>query len=40
MGTTEMSALKERMRATWSAGDYATFATYMEPGAVLSLIHI
>jgi SAM-dependent methyltransferase len=22
------------MKATWEAGDYATFATYMEPGAV------
>ncbi len=32
--TTEMKALKERMKATWMSGDYAHFATYMEPGAL------
>ena len=32
--TPDISAVKTRMKATWEAGDYATFATYMEPGAV------
>lgn len=31
---TEMNTVKTRMKATWESGDYATFATYMEPGAV------
>ena len=30
----DLTAVKTRMKATWEAGDYATFATYMEPGAV------
>ncbi|MDH3899643.1 MAG: class I SAM-dependent methyltransferase [Gammaproteobacteria bacterium] len=28
------SAIKGKMKATWEDGDYAAFATYMEPGAV------
>jgi SAM-dependent methyltransferase len=32
--TLDMTAVKTRMKAAWEAGDYATFATYMEPGAV------
>lgn len=32
--TPDLAAVKSRMKATWEAGDYATFATYMEPGAV------
>lgn len=32
--TLDMTAVKGRMKATWEAGDYARFATYMEPGAV------
>ena len=32
--TLDLSAVKGRMKATWEAGDYATFATYMELGAV------
>jgi SAM-dependent methyltransferase len=32
--TLDLTAVKTRMKATWEAGDYATFATYMEPGAV------
>ena len=35
--TTDMDALKARMKATWMAGDYGTFATYMEPGALKML---
>ena len=31
---THLNDLKTRMKATWEAGDYAVFATYMEPGAV------
>ena len=30
----DANALKQRLKATWDAGDYSTFATYMEPGAV------
>lgn len=30
----EMQALKERLKATWMSGDYAHFATYLEPGAL------
>src|SRR6266508_1446616 len=32
--TPEMEALKTRLKATWMAGDYGTFAQYMEPGAL------
>lgn len=32
--TKDMDAIKTRMKATWMAGDYGTFATYMEPGAL------
>ena len=32
--TPEMEALKSRLKATWSAGDYGHFATYLEPGAL------
>jgi SAM-dependent methyltransferase len=32
--TSEMNALKARLRATWMAGDYGHFATYLEPGAM------
>jgi ubiquinone/menaquinone biosynthesis C-methylase UbiE len=32
--TPDMETLKTRMKATWMAGDYGTFAKYMEPGAV------
>jgi ubiquinone/menaquinone biosynthesis C-methylase UbiE len=31
---TEIEALKSKMKSTWEAGDYGTFAKYMEPGAV------
>lgn len=30
----DMDTLKKRLKATWMAGDYGTFATYMEPGAL------
>jgi SAM-dependent methyltransferase len=30
----EMQALKERLKATWMAGDYGHFARYLEPGAL------
>jgi SAM-dependent methyltransferase len=32
--TPEMEALKTRLKATWMSGDYAHFATYLEPGAL------
>lgn len=32
--TAEMEALKDRLKATWMSGDYAHFATYLEPGAL------
>jgi SAM-dependent methyltransferase len=32
--TSELDPIKARMKATWMAGDYATFCTYMEPGAI------
>lgn len=32
--TPEMDTIKARMKATWMAGDYGTFAKYMEPGAL------
>ena len=31
--TPEMETLKARLKATWMAGDYGHFATYLEPGA-------
>lgn len=30
----EMEALKAKLKATWMAGDYGHFATYLEPGAL------
>lgn len=35
--TAEMGALKTRMKSTWMAGDYATFAKPMAPGALAFL---
>jgi ubiquinone/menaquinone biosynthesis C-methylase UbiE len=32
--TPDMDAIKARMKATWMAGDYGTFAQYLEPGAL------
>jgi SAM-dependent methyltransferase len=32
--TPEMEALKARLKATWMASDYGTFARYLEPGAL------
>ncbi len=32
--TPDLTALKARMKSTWEAGDYTTFSSYMEPGAV------
>lgn len=32
--TPEMATLKAKLKATWMAGDYATFAKYLEPGAL------
>jgi SAM-dependent methyltransferase len=32
--TPEMEALKTKLKATWEAGDYGTFAKYLEPGAL------
>ncbi len=32
--TPEMEALKARLKATWTSGDYGHFATYLEPGAL------
>ena len=32
--TPEMEAIKAKMKATWMAGDYGTFAQFMEPGAL------
>ena len=32
--TTEMQALKARLKAVWSSGDYGVFAKYLEPGAL------
>lgn len=32
--TPEMEALKVRLKATWEAGDYGHFATYLLPGAL------
>src|SRR5690349_12536036 len=36
----EMQALKARLKATWMAGNYGHFATYMEPGALEFLARI
>jgi ubiquinone/menaquinone biosynthesis C-methylase UbiE len=33
-GAPDPSAIKGKIKATWEDGDYAAFATYMEPGAV------
>ena len=30
----DMQALKQRLKATWMAGDYSHFAKYLEPGAL------
>jgi 2-polyprenyl-3-methyl-5-hydroxy-6-metoxy-1,4-benzoquinol methylase len=32
--TPEMAALKARLKDTWMSGDYAHFATFLEPGAL------
>ena len=32
--TANMDTIKARMKATWMAGDYGTFAHYLEPGAL------
>ena len=32
--TIDMTELKSKLKTTWMAGDYATFAEYMAPGAV------
>ena len=32
--TPDMDTIKARMKATWMAGDYGTFAQYLEPGAL------
>src|SRR5688572_30720049 len=36
MSTTQpdMEALKQKLKATWMAGDYGHFARYLEPGAL------
>jgi len=38
--TSEMDALKARLKATWMSGDYGHFATYIEPGALEFLYRI
>ena len=38
--TTEMEALKARLKATWMSGDYGHFATYLEAGALEFLSRI
>ena len=38
--TPEMETLKARLKATWMAGDYGHFATYLEPGALEFLARI
>src|SRR3990170_4967250 len=30
----DMEALKAKLKVTWMAGDYGTFAKYLEPGAL------
>lgn len=37
--TTDLGTIKAGMRTTWMAGDYMTFSTFMEPGAVDLLGH-
>ena len=32
--SSEMEALKARLKATWMSGDYGHFAKYLEPGAL------
>lgn len=32
--TSEMTALKTRLKTTWESGDYGVFAEYLEPGAL------
>ena len=32
--TSEMDALKTRLKTTWESGDYGVFAKYLEPGAL------
>ncbi|MDA0737994.1 MAG: class I SAM-dependent methyltransferase [Nitrospirae bacterium] len=32
--TPNIDAVKSKMKSTWEAGDYGTFAKYMEPGAI------
>ncbi len=32
--TPDMDTIKARLKATWMAGDYGTFAKYLEPGAL------
>ncbi|MGY2896624.1 class I SAM-dependent methyltransferase [Deinococcus sp. UYEF24] len=32
--SSEMQALKTRLKATWESGDYGVFARYLEPGAL------
>lgn len=34
MSVVDIDTIKTRMKATWSTGDYGTFAQYMEPGAL------
>lgn len=36
----EMESLKTRLKATWSAGDYGTFAQYLVPGALEFLARV
>ncbi len=38
--SSEMEALKARLKATWMSGDYGHFATYMEAGALEFLSRI
>lgn len=38
--TPEMETLKDRLKATWMAGDYGTFAKYLEPSALEFLARI
>ena len=38
--TPEMESLKTRLKATWMAGDYGTFAKYLEPSALEFLARI
>ena len=38
--SSEMDALKARLKATWMSGDYAHFAQYLEPGALAFLARL